>query len=173
MTQKDLILDNKKFECCDSNSESIPPPPCNAKNKKGKLYDFYVIYSEEDSDWVSKHLLTTLEGTKGFKGCVKERDFIPGTTITDSILESIKNSLKVLVIISGREPKDEWYDFEVRHAIHHRHDSGQNSFVIPICRENANKSDVPLTLRDVNPCYMVSAHDWEKLERALDDDNSQ
>ncbi|XP_013412800.1 uncharacterized protein LOC106175383 [Lingula anatina] len=172
--QKDLNLENKKVERCDSNSESIPPPPCKAKNKKGKLYDFYVIYSEEeDSDWVSYHLLTTLEGTKGFKGCVRERDFIPGTDYVDSIVESIKNSFKVLVIISGKKTNDKWYNYEVDQAIHQKLDSELDSFVIPICREDANKSDVPLKLKTVIACSMVSAHDWEKLERALDDDNSQ
>ncbi|XP_013418613.1 uncharacterized protein LOC106179500 [Lingula anatina] len=169
-SEENLHLQNKKFERCDSTLESIPPPPRNAKNKKGKLYDFYVIYSEEDSDWVSYHLLTTLEGTQGFKGCVKERDFIPGTLILKSILESIENSFKVLVIFSSRKP-DDMYEYEVDQAVLQRLDSKQNSFIIPICRES--KTDVPKKLKDVNACFMVSAHDWEKLERALDDDNAQ
>ena len=70
-------------------------------------YDAFVSYSAADSDWVLQKLVPNLEGNNQdiqdenrIKLCVYDRDFIAGHAITECIIEAIKNSRKVILIVT-------------------------------------------------------------------------
>ena len=82
-------------------------------------YDAFVSYNVNDSDWVLKKLIPNLEGydpyesesvlesgeatasSNRIKLCVYERDFLAGKGISECITEAIKNSRKVILVISS------------------------------------------------------------------------
>lgn len=79
-------------------------------------YDAFVSYNVNDSEWVFKHLVPNLENSDNeynhIKLCVYDRDFIAGRPISECILESIKTSRKVILVISNNFVKSPWCRFE-------------------------------------------------------------
>ncbi len=47
-----------------------------------------------------KHIQVYLEEELGFKLCIHERDFMPGTSIISNIEEAVKHSRRTIIIIS-------------------------------------------------------------------------
>ncbi len=47
-----------------------------------------------------KHIQVYLEEELGFKLCIHERDFMPGTSIIGNIEEAVKHSRRTIVVIS-------------------------------------------------------------------------
>ena len=79
-------------------------------------YDAFVSYNVNDSEWVFKQLVPNIENTSSdmnrVKLCVYDRDFIAGRPISECILESIKTSRKVILVISNNFVRSPWCRFE-------------------------------------------------------------
>jgi hypothetical protein len=59
-------------------------------------YDLFVSYAEEDAGpWVTRYLVPRLEGRKGLRLCVHERDFHPGRPILNSVEDALNVSRQV------------------------------------------------------------------------------
>jgi hypothetical protein len=63
-------------------------------------FDIFVSYASEDAVWVYQHLAPELEGRRGLRLCLCERDFIPGRNIVDNIEKFVLRSRKVLMVFS-------------------------------------------------------------------------
>ena len=61
------------------------------------IHDAFVVYSDEDRQWVHNVLLYEMETVRGMKLCVHFRDFIPGNDIDDQIVTAIDDSRKTLL----------------------------------------------------------------------------
>lgn len=79
-------------------------------------YDAFVSYNVNDSEWVFKQLVPNIENndldSHRIKLCVYDRDFIAGRPISECILESIKTSRKVILVISNNFVRSPWCRFE-------------------------------------------------------------
>ncbi|XP_064601387.1 toll-like receptor 2 [Liolophura sinensis] len=76
-------------------------PPDNMFAGKEYSYDAFVAYTEEDYLWVSGQLRPKMELTDDpIKLCVHNRDFIPGKPIHENTVDKIRESRKILLIIS-------------------------------------------------------------------------
>ena len=53
-------------------------------------YDAFVAYATDDSYFVYRRLLPQLEGNRGYRLCVSQRDWLPGPPIVNNITESIE-----------------------------------------------------------------------------------
>ncbi|XP_074034861.1 uncharacterized protein isoform X1 [Leptinotarsa decemlineata] len=83
-------------------------------------YDVFVSYSNEDRNFVIR-LVTMLENYEPFlKLCVYERDFQIGSFISESVLDCVTNSRKVLLVVSNHYVKSHWCRWESHIAEHHR-----------------------------------------------------
>ncbi|KAK3094129.1 hypothetical protein FSP39_024480 [Pinctada imbricata] len=76
-------------------------------------YDAFVIYPEEDSDFVHDKLLPKLENENNLRVCIHPRDFQPGKSIIENIVESIANSKRVFAVISQNFNQSKWCNFEL------------------------------------------------------------
>ena len=80
-------------------------------------YDAFVSYNVNDAEWIFNKLIPNLEGKEisrdglssvsssslsknEIKLCVYDRDFVAGRSITECITDAIKNSRKVILVIS-------------------------------------------------------------------------
>ena len=70
------------------------------ENNECFQFDIFVLYSTNDRFWVHDVLLKKLETVYGFKLCIHLRDFVVGEAIIDNVEEAIKNSKKVLAVLS-------------------------------------------------------------------------
>ena len=76
-------------------------------------YDAFVIYSDEDSEFVHNTLLPKLEDEEQYKLCIHFRDFQPGKIIVDYIVESMNTSRLAIVVLSKYFCKSRWCIFEL------------------------------------------------------------
>ncbi|KAM5142304.1 uncharacterized protein ACMZJ9_016239 [Mantella aurantiaca] len=79
---------------------------------KGHKYHVFISYSSGDSNWVLS-LIHQLERTfPDLKICFHERDFVPGKTIIDNMVECIQSSQKTVMVLSPDFVRSRWCLFE-------------------------------------------------------------
>ncbi|GAB6024252.1 TOLL-like receptor [Chamberlinius hualienensis] len=86
----------------------------------GKVFDVFISYSNEDSDFVATKIVPKLENIKDpYHVCVHERNFLGGGSIEDTIIEAIKKSTRIIVILTENYMKSDWcmYEFVIAHSV--------------------------------------------------------
>ncbi|XP_072043925.1 uncharacterized protein [Amphiura filiformis] len=86
-----------------------------------RKYDVFITHSIYDTDFVMKELLPNLE-VRGRRFYVQERDFIPGGIQSNTIIEAINDSRRVLAVVSSKFVTNEWcmYAFNNAHYLSER-----------------------------------------------------
>uniref|UniRef100_K1QI23 Toll-like receptor 2 type-2 n=1 Tax=Magallana gigas TaxID=29159 RepID=K1QI23_MAGGI len=79
-------------------------------------YDVFVSYAERNRSFATKDVVTRLEEEAGFKVCLHDRDFVPGTDISDNIIGAIRHSRKIIFIVSSHFIKSDWCMYEFHMA---------------------------------------------------------
>lgn len=79
-----------------------------AKPQEGRAfeYDAYIIHAEQDAGWVERRMLP-LE-LKQCKFCLEDRDSVPGMSQLESIVDNMRQSRKVLFVVTDSLLKDPW-----------------------------------------------------------------
>ncbi|KAK3595286.1 hypothetical protein CHS0354_010896 [Potamilus streckersoni] len=136
-------------------------------------YDFLVMNSDEDSDWVRFELLPTLEGRYGFKGCFQKRDYLPGTTILKEFEQKVKESSKVLLVLTEKFKNDDLCCFQMHSALMKKLLIGSGK-IIPLVATSGDEKAIceKVISEEVQHivCFFVNRFDWEKLVRAIEDE---
>lgn len=104
---------------------------CSAANK-AYLYDAFVSYSNSDTQWVISRLLPQLECSAigNLKLCVYDRDFVAGRNISECILESIKQSRKIILVLSNSFLQSPWCKFETDLAQYTLLEENRDAFIL-------------------------------------------
>ncbi|XP_052101667.1 uncharacterized protein LOC127735515 isoform X2 [Mytilus californianus] len=110
-----------------------------------KKYHIFVAHSSEDSPEV-KDLCIELEKRFFLKCMNYERDFIPGKLLDDNIYDEMKNSSKILIVISPSFLDSYWCITEARQAFQMAHADGDSLKVIPILLRPVKK-EIPSFLK--------------------------
>ena len=76
-------------------------------------YDAFVIYCEEDNDWVIQTFLEKLEKEEGIELCIHHRDFDIGKVIVENIVDCMSDSRFAVVVLSNAFCKSQWCNFEL------------------------------------------------------------
>ncbi|XP_062589958.1 toll-like receptor 13 [Saccostrea cucullata] len=77
------------------------------------LYDAFVAYNSKDRVWVISEMIPRLEKRENLKLCLHDRDFEPGKFTVDNITDCIRNSRKILIILSNNFVQNHWCRFEI------------------------------------------------------------
>ncbi|CAH1263388.1 TLR1 [Branchiostoma lanceolatum] len=154
-----------------SQTEKVNLPVAVAKPRHGQefQYDFFVSHSSKDADWVDFALLPAMEADLGFKGCVADRDFVPGKSVIDNIIYSIENSYKTLLILTPNFVTSEWCKYETQQALMESLKC-KTGRVIPIMLRDCQ---VPASVRTITYLDVsrdaIGSYDWLKLKKALEE----
>ncbi|XP_050409343.1 toll-like receptor 4 [Patella vulgata] len=70
------------------------------KKRNEFLYDAYVIYTDSIYSWVCNKLRTELETNRKIKLNLRDRDHLPGGSHADDILEAVRDSWKIVLILT-------------------------------------------------------------------------
>ena len=143
-------------------------------------FDAFVSYNVNDSEWVFKQLVPNIENNSSdmnrVKLCVYDRDFIAGRTISECILESIKTSRKVILVISNNFIRSPWCRFETDLAHNTLVDQNRDGLIMIKLEEIDNTVVAPqlhflLKTRIYLQWSVNSPKEqevfWKKLRRAL------
>ncbi|XP_022084285.1 tetratricopeptide repeat protein 22-like [Acanthaster planci] len=143
-------------ETDDVTSKHVKAAPENSLNRK-LTYDFFVIYSEDASEWVLHELLEELEGS-GLKGCVKDRDFTLGEYHIENCSKRIKESVcTIIVVTKGFKKGDEFHGMIMALK--------EGKPVIPVLR---GERVLPAPLTGRTCLDATGAVDWARLQRNIE-----
>lgn len=97
----------------------------------GVEFHAFVSYSQHDADWVHNALLPNLEGPAGgLRICQHEKNFVPGKTIIENIINCVEKSRRSVFVLSAHFVKSEWCHYELYFASHQRLSRGSDSVVL-------------------------------------------
>nr|XP_033803378.1 toll-like receptor 1 [Geotrypetes seraphini] len=83
-------------------------------------YHAFISYSQHDASWVKNCLIPNLKKGDGSPQiCQHERDFVPGRSIIENIINCIEKSYKSIFVLSPNFIQSEWFHYELYFA-HHR-----------------------------------------------------
>ncbi|XP_078119510.1 toll-like receptor 3 isoform X1 [Sander vitreus] len=122
-------------------------------------YDAYIIHAEEDSSWVERRMVP-LENYQ-CRFCLEDRDAVPGTSQLQSIVENMRNSRKILFVVTETLLRDPWCRrFKAHHALHQVIEASRDSVVLVFLQDvHDYKLSQSLLLRRgmLRPCCIL---DW-------------
>ena len=122
-------------------------------------YDAFVIFSSQDSDWVTKTLILTLEEKHGLKCCVHYRDFVAGVPF----LENMVNR-KTIAVVSKNFFNSNYCGSEMDYALHRLMERRDNSLVV-IKLDDVDRGKLPKELRKrsfIDLSKNVEKEHWER-----------
>ncbi|KAM6402188.1 toll-like receptor 1 isoform 1-T3 [Pluvialis apricaria] len=91
----------------------------------------FISYSERDSLWVKNELIPNLEKEEGcIQLCQHERNFIPGKSIVENIINCIEKSYKSIFVLSPNFVQSEWCHYELYFAHHKLFSENSNSLIL-------------------------------------------
>ncbi|KAK6195133.1 hypothetical protein SNE40_000619 [Patella caerulea] len=70
------------------------------RKRKDFIYDAFIIYTDSISCWVCNELRTELETNRGIELNLRDRDHIPGGSMADDLLEAMRHSWKIVLILT-------------------------------------------------------------------------
>lgn len=98
-------------------------------------------------------------------GCIAHRDFQPGKFIFENILDSIKNSSKVILVLTKHFVESHWCQFEINHALLELFEPKKKmKCVIPLLLAN-DEFEIPEKLKDIT--YAVFTNDKDYIDDVL------
>ncbi|XP_071130662.1 toll-like receptor 13 [Mytilus edulis] len=109
-------------------------------------YHAFVVYCDSDRTWVHNQFVKRLENEEGFKFCIHHRDFVAGDTISANVDNFLKESWKVVVILTNALAKSEWCQWEIDIVQERRRRQGRDALVL-VMLENINSKSMTSPLR--------------------------
>ncbi|XP_028414781.1 protein toll-like [Dendronephthya gigantea] len=137
-----------------------------------KIYDAFVSFNIRDKVWVEKTLQEKLEKDHNppYKLCVHYRDFIPGAPIAETILDCVKKSRRMIMVLSRNFIQSEWCMLEFR-AAHRRVLKGRVNYLIVVLFDDVDvdslDDELKLYLKTNTYLSVESKWFWQQLKYAL------
>uniref|UniRef100_A0A669QUH7 TIR domain-containing protein n=2 Tax=Phasianus colchicus TaxID=9054 RepID=A0A669QUH7_PHACC len=104
------------------------------REEKRYLYDSFVSYNSADESWVLQKLVPELE-RGAFRLCLHHRDFQPGRSIIDNIVDAVYNSRKTVCVVSRSYLRSEWCSLEVQLASYRLLDERRDILVLVLLED--------------------------------------
>ncbi|XP_012864466.1 PREDICTED: toll-like receptor 6 [Dipodomys ordii] len=104
-------------------------------------YHAFISYSEQDSAWVKNELVPCLE-KENIQICLHERNFVPGKSIVENIINCIEKSYKSIFVLSPNFVQSEWCHYELYFAHHNLFHEGSNNLIL-ILLEPIPQNSIP------------------------------
>ncbi|KAL4217552.1 hypothetical protein ACF0H5_022294 [Mactra antiquata] len=89
-------------------------------NGENFVYDGFVAYNKSVVQWVKNVLIPLLEGEYNLNLCVHERDFPVGGFINDTIVQHMRESRRIILVLSNSFATSDWcmFELQVAHSMH-------------------------------------------------------
>ena len=149
----------------------------NVSDDRPYKFDGFVVYSDEDRQWVHHTMLDEMENVRKFMLCAHHRNFIPGHDIDVQIVHSVDTSRKTVLILSKHFLESSWCQYEMSVARNKLQAQGKD-VVVPILLTQLPSASASMTesvknlLREKTYLKWETSiagqqYFWKKLELAL------
>ncbi|KAF6133350.1 toll like receptor 1 [Phyllostomus discolor] len=128
----------------------------------------FISYSEHDSAWVKSELLPNIE-KEDIRICLHERNFVPGKSIVENIINCIEKSYKSIFVLSPNFVQSEWCHYELYFAHHNLFHEGSGNLIL-ILLEPIPKYSIPSSYHKLKTLMAQRTYlEWpkEKNKHAL------
>ncbi|XP_045038601.2 toll-like receptor 6 [Desmodus rotundus] len=128
----------------------------------------FISYSEHDSAWVKNELLPNLE-KEDIRICLHERNFVPGKSIVENIINCIEKSYKSIFVLSPNFVQSEWCHYELYFAHHNLFHEGSDNLIL-VLLEPIPQNDIPSKYHKLKSLMTQRTYlEWpkEKSKRGL------
>ncbi|XP_022802109.1 uncharacterized protein LOC111339669 isoform X3 [Stylophora pistillata] len=129
-------------------------------------YDAFVIYSSQDSEWVVKTLIPTLEEKHGLKCCVHYRDFPLGVPFRQNMVDSVYKCKKTVAVVSTHFFNSNYCGSELDYALHRLMEKKDDSLVV-VKLDEVDRKKLPRELQKRSYIDYTKSTDKETWERKL------
>ncbi|XP_056412654.1 toll-like receptor 6 [Hyla sarda] len=107
----------------------------NSKNGYQELrrdfsFHAFISYSENDASWVKNILLPSMQSINDIRICQHERNFTPGKSIVENIINCIDNSYKSIFVLSPHFVQSEWCHYELYFAEHKLYSENTDNLIL-------------------------------------------
>ncbi|ELV10442.1 Toll-like receptor 1 [Tupaia chinensis] len=89
----------------------------------------FISYSGHDSAWVKNELVPNLE-KEDVRICLHERNFVPGKSIVENIVNCIEKSYKSIFVLTPNFVQSEWCHYELYFAHHNLFHAGSDNLIL-------------------------------------------
>jgi branched-chain amino acid transport system substrate-binding protein len=144
--------------------------PSESPNIPQYIYDVFVSYSTKDEEWVRGELLQRLEN-HGLRVCIDYRDFRPGFSNIEEIKRAIRESRRILLVLTPDYISSRWGVFE--RQIVQNQEPLSNGRLIPLLKEPCKLPEEINHIIYVNLTQPDSELAWGRLLQALAPSSSQ
>ena len=132
--------------------------------KFGKANHIFVCYHSETSRTFAKTIQSSLKDAFGNELviCNHEDDFIPGFSILQNITTTIRESIKVVLILSEAFISSSWCSFEAEYTLSLKLDMKESKTIIPLYTDNYSLINKPTFLKpfSVIDCTVEEPDIW-------------
>lgn len=143
---------------------------CRRRKHRCLLYDIFIPHSCEDDDVIETIIHKLEHHNPPYRVCIGEKNFKPGKTISENILDAIESSHTTLLVISNNFLKSTWCNVEFREA-HMRFLTDRNINMVIIVLEDLDTKHIckELKLHMDTHVYIKykDKHFWAKLLQSL------
>ena len=109
-------------------------------------YDVFVSYSNLDEDKVSQIIKSLEEHNPPFRVALHYRDFIPGKSVAENIIQCIETSKCTLMIVSKNFVRSEWCCYEFK-AAHHEAIKERKGNILLVLLEELDDSQLDADIK--------------------------
>jgi Leucine-rich repeat (LRR) protein len=155
--------------------------PSARKTNHEYQYSAFVMYTENDSNFVKNELVQHLQTQEGMELCLSYRDFCPGLRTFANVTHAIHNSRKIICVVTDDFLDDQWCIYQLQMALEDRLHRKDEDCIICILFKDPSQEDVtgsrqPLLImhlikRKVHALYPQNpterASFWRRLIAAL------
>ncbi|KAM9450668.1 uncharacterized protein Hap1MRO34_021210 [Clarias gariepinus] len=144
----------------------------------GFKYDAFISYNAQDEPWVVEELIPNLEDEQGWRLCLHHRDFEPGRSIIDNIMDGIYSSRKTICLITHNYLRSTWCSKEIQMANFRLFDEKKDVLIlifledIPTCQLSPYYRMRQLVKKKTYLKWPKHGEDtrvfWQKLRMALE-----
>ena len=92
--------------------------------------EIYIVYADEDRDFVVGNLKSKLEDQHGISLCIRDRDFELGSIFLNEMVEKIRKCKKIILILSNQFAKCKLCAFQLAVTQHRFVMEKKNMFVV-------------------------------------------
>lgn len=137
-------------------------PPENMFVNRIHQFDAFVAYTDTEYEWVFRKLRPKLEsGDNPVRLCLHNRDFIPGKPIHENIVENMRKSKKIVLIISLDFLESNYGPLEIEYAGMKCVEEGRDDIVVCVRMGQIPLRQMPRALR--NLWHKITFLDWNPL----------